>query len=59
MAMMFSTNFNDLGEVERVPTNICYILAYKSGALSLSYYLAPLGPLRDACFTDILDHENM
>ena len=59
MAMMFSTNFNALGEAERVPTNICYILAYKSGAISLSYGLTTLGSLRGASFTDILDHENM
>ena len=56
MAMVFSTNFNALGEVERVPTNICYILAYKSGALSLSYDLTTIGSLRGASFTDILDH---
>ena len=37
MAMVLSTNFDGSGEVERVPTNICYIQAYKSGALSLPY----------------------
>ena len=56
MAMVFSTHFDVSGEVERVPTNICYILAYKSGAISLSYGLATLGSLRGASFTDILDH---
>ena len=56
MAMVFSTNFDVLGEVERMPTNICYILAYKSSALSLSYDLTTLGSLRGASFTDILHH---
>ena len=56
MAIMFSAGFDVLGEAERVPTNICYILAYKSGAISLSYDLTTLGSLRGASFTDILDH---